>query len=117
MTSTPAEHARIQAGYSLEAAAQELGYSVRYLRSLELNGGASLPLARKLAALYGCDGNVFIYPPEYFRQLGQRMAARPFMPPAAVGADTWELNPCASRRYRPPRAPVLTVIPSRGDRS
>jgi len=106
---TPGARARIAAGYPLDAAARKLRLHPRYLRQIELHGGASLHLARRLAGLYGCDGNVFIYPPEYFVQLGQRRAAGPSMPPAAAGADMRD-SLRASRRYRPPRQPVLRLV-------
>ncbi|MDQ3814826.1 MAG: helix-turn-helix transcriptional regulator, partial [Armatimonadota bacterium] len=82
---TPAEHARMTAGYTLEEAARRLRLHPRYLRSLELHGGASLKMARKLADLYGCDGNVFVYAPAYLQQLsGHGAAAGPLLPPAAA---------------------------------
>lgn len=106
----PGEQARKAAGYTLEAAAGKLRLNPRYLRSIELHGGASLQLARRLANLYGCSGNVFIYPPGYLAQLaqGQRMAAKPSTPPSAAGADTDLAR--ASRRYRPSRQPTLRLV-------
>ena len=109
---TPGERARLQAGYSLEAVARKMNLSVRYLRQIERHGQASLKTARRLARLYNCSGNLFLHSPAYLAQLGQGMATGPSHAYATDGADTRKSSG-ANRRYRPPRAPVLTVIPSR----
>jgi transcriptional regulator with XRE-family HTH domain len=70
---TPAEQARITAGYSLAQAAYLLNLSPRYLRQIELHGRASLKTSRRLAHLYKCSGDTFLHPPAYIEQLGQRV--------------------------------------------
>ncbi len=106
---TPAERARLQAGYSLEAAARKVNLSPRYLRQIERQGQAPLKTARRLAHVYNCSGNLFLHSPNYLAQLGQRAAELSCASHAAAGADT-RINPRASRRYQPPRSPMLLVV-------
>ena len=58
---TAAAHARERLGLSEAAAARYLRVSVRYLRSLEKNGGASYALASRAAALYQTNIENFLY--------------------------------------------------------
>lgn len=106
----PAEYARIQAGLSIEDAARRLKLSPRFLRQIELHGGASLKTARRLAHLYNCSGNVFLHSPEYLHQLGQRGVTETSSASAAAGADTRSSR--ASRRHRRSRTPVLILVPA-----
>lgn len=58
---TAAIAAREQAGLTVAQAAKRAGCSVRYLRGLELNGGVSWVMGMKLAAIYGCNCQVFLH--------------------------------------------------------
>src|SRR5579872_7232393 len=58
---TPAVAARQTAGLNLEEAAKKAQICPAYLRAVERRGGASYVLAMRLARLYGCSANVFLY--------------------------------------------------------
>ena len=53
--------ARQQAGLSLEEAARRAHCTVAYLRRLELQGGVSWVMGMRLAHIYGCNCQVFLY--------------------------------------------------------
>lgn len=57
---TAATRARERSGLSLEEAAIRARVSPGYLRRVEARGGASYPLARRLAAAYGCRIDAFL---------------------------------------------------------
>jgi len=60
MTSmTPAQHARLSAGLSVDEAARRAHICEAYLRQVERQG-APYALARRLAALYHCPIDVFL---------------------------------------------------------
>jgi hypothetical protein len=65
---TPATRAREQAGLSLMEAAKRVQVCVSYLRAIERRGGASFRLAMRLARLYGCSANIFLYGPRDARK-------------------------------------------------
>jgi len=58
---TPASQARESAGLSLDEAAKRARVCSAYLRAVERRGGASFVLAMRLARLYSCSANVFLY--------------------------------------------------------
>lgn len=58
---TAARQARERAGLTLEEAAKRAHCSVAYLRRLELQGGVSWVMGMRLAHLYGCSCQVFLY--------------------------------------------------------
>jgi transcriptional regulator with XRE-family HTH domain len=58
---TAAAIARMKAGLSLEEAAKRARVCSAYLRRIERSGGCSYPLAVRLARLYRCSANVFLY--------------------------------------------------------
>jgi DNA-binding XRE family transcriptional regulator len=103
----PAEAARIAAGFTLEEAARRLRLSPRTLRAIERRGDASLKTARRLARLYGCSGNLFLFPPRYFSGLRTTQAS---MPSVTGGGDTGS-TPRAARRYSSPKTPTLSLVP------
>jgi hypothetical protein len=106
---TPAERARREAGFSLEEAAKRLRLSPRYWRNIELHGGADIPLARRAAKLFSCDGNVFIFSPKYLHQLDQSAPRTGSTPGKNARAST----PAQSgKRYCRPQPPVLALVPS-----
>ena len=58
---TAARLAREGAGLSLEQAAKKANCSVAYLRRIELHGHVSWIMAMRLAHLYGCSCQIFLY--------------------------------------------------------
>lgn len=58
---TPAMLARQATGLSVEEAARRAHICTAYLRTIERRGGASYGLAIRLARLYGCSANLFLY--------------------------------------------------------
>lgn len=58
-----AANARNRAGLTIEDAAQKARVCTQYLRGIERGRGTycSYPLALRLARLYGCSANVFLY--------------------------------------------------------
>jgi transcriptional regulator with XRE-family HTH domain len=66
MTS-PAQRAREAAGFSLGDAARRARVSPNYLRRIELHGGASYVLAKRLCRIYRCSIHLFL-PSSYQRQ-------------------------------------------------
>lgn len=56
-----AASARQRAGLSLEDAAKQARVCVQYLRRVERSGDCSYVLAMRLARLYRCSANVFLY--------------------------------------------------------
>ena len=56
-----ATSARNRAGLTLEDAACQVRVCVSYLRRVERSGDCSYPLAMRLARLYRCSANVFLY--------------------------------------------------------
>lgn len=56
-----AASARNRAGLSLEDAARRARICVSYLRRVERSGDCSYVLAMRLARLYRCSANVFLY--------------------------------------------------------
>lgn len=56
-----AASARGRAGLSLEEAAHRARIGVSYLRQVERSGDCSYVLAMRLARLYRCSANVFLY--------------------------------------------------------
>ena len=58
---TPAANARIRAGLDLSEAASRARVCVSYLRRVEKSGDCSYALAMRLARLYRCSANVFLY--------------------------------------------------------
>lgn len=73
-----AREARIAAGYSVAEAAKALGRSEETVRAAERPGGAvTFDTARRLAALYGCSGNLFIIATGAARRPRKRSVGRP----------------------------------------
>lgn len=62
MTKTAAQ-ARQEAGLSLAEAARRARICPIYLRRIELHGNAPYVLAKRLAHLYSCSANLFLYAP------------------------------------------------------
>jgi len=60
---TPAAQARQDAGFPLEEAARRVRVCPAYLRRIELHGDAPYVLAMRLAHLYGCSTNLFLFAP------------------------------------------------------
>ncbi len=58
---TPAERARHCANLTIEEAAHRARVCVQYLRRVERSGDCSYVLAMRLARLYRCSANVFLY--------------------------------------------------------
>jgi hypothetical protein len=58
-----AAQARKDAGFSLQEAARRARVCATYLRRIELHGDAPYVLAMRLANLYGCSTNLFLYAP------------------------------------------------------
>lgn len=56
-----AASARDRAGLTLEDAARRARIGVSYLRQVERSGDCSYVLAMRLARLYRCSANVFLY--------------------------------------------------------
>lgn len=61
---TPATQARITARLSLKEAARRARVSSTYLRRIELHGDVPLVLASRLANLYNCSLNLFLFSSE-----------------------------------------------------
>jgi transcriptional regulator with XRE-family HTH domain len=59
---TKAQMAREEAGLSLEDAAKAARLGARYVRQLEMHGRAPYATARRLARIYGCRVDYFLYP-------------------------------------------------------
>ena len=61
MNSMPlAKEARLASGLSIEQAARRVRVSTKYLERVERHGGASFPLAQRLARAYQCSISVFL---------------------------------------------------------
>ena len=83
MKRTLASEARESAGLSLEKAAKKIGICPRYLRRFEIHGGATFHQAEKLALLYQCPMDYFLFPTVVSKQAD---ASRPILS-AAVGGN------------------------------
>lgn len=57
-----AAQAREAARLTVEQAARQVRICPAYLRRIERHGGATYALAMRLARLYGCSANLFLYP-------------------------------------------------------
>lgn len=68
---TPAEAARLAAGYDLKRAAKKLKCQPRTVRTVELKGGGSDLYCLRAARLFRCDASLFFHPPKYLQQLSQ----------------------------------------------
>ena len=108
----PAERARVEAGFTLEQAAKKMRLTSRYLRQIERNGNASVKTARRLAQLYKCSGDLFLFPPKYFEGSGQR-AIQPSKASLTAGVNTVQ-NASASRRHRSMKKPELLLMRGSG---
>ena len=62
---SPAQAARLKAGFTLQSAAKKLRVSARTVRDKELHGRASDLYCVRAARLFGCDGELFFHPPAY----------------------------------------------------
>jgi hypothetical protein len=141
MKTTPQTRARERAGFTLQEAARRvrgrsrtrLSNAMRYLRHIELHGGASDLLCRQLSALYGCRDDLFFFSPDYWEKwetvkgidavTGERLktstalvagtdGAVPMKASAfrsARGADTMPSHR-ATRRSRKQAAPQLELV-------
>ncbi len=58
---TPSAQARQDAGLSVPEAARRVRVSPAYLRRIEIHGDAPYVLAVRLANLYRCSANLFLY--------------------------------------------------------
>lgn len=58
---SPAQRARVNAALTIEEAARRARVCVSYLRRVERSGDCSYVLAMRLARLYRCSANVFLY--------------------------------------------------------
>jgi hypothetical protein len=79
----------------------------RYWREIELHGGADIPLARRAAKLFSCDGNLFIFAPSYLNQLASAQLAGA----SRAGSTPASVQPSQSKRYRAPQPPTLALVP------
>lgn len=70
---TPAQAARIAAGYGgrtgLQRLARKVGIAPSTLRNLETGGGASDHRMERLGRLCQCCGDLWVHPPKYWRAL------------------------------------------------
>ena len=115
---TPAEVARQNAGLTLEQAARIARLHPRRLRSYELHGGATDAVARRLCHFYGAGADAFHSllfgsSEKTPKKSGASASSRKSH---ATGEDTSVAAPVPtrSRRYSPPRTPVLVTIPATG---
>ena len=58
---TEAERARTENGLTLEQAAKRARICTTYLRRVERHGGAPYSLAQRLAGIYGCRIDAFLW--------------------------------------------------------
>ena len=76
MTKSAAQ-ARQEAGFSLAEAARRARVCPVYLRRIELHGNAPYVLATRLAHLYSCSTNLFLYAPPATTQVVKQVASKP----------------------------------------
>jgi transcriptional regulator with XRE-family HTH domain len=111
---TPAEQARIAAGLTVKEAARRARVVPSYLRRVERHGGAPWVLAQRLAFIYNCSANLFLYAAK--SQTGGNSTGAVGTPPLspkpgqAQLAGTSATLPRPATRYRRPAAPILTMV-------
>lgn len=78
---SPAEQARVEAGLTTQEVARRLGLrsksSPRYVRQLELHGGAPLHVAKRWGRIVGADPNLLFHTARYQQALERRRSSPP----------------------------------------